>query len=406
MADDPRRHSRGDRAAQDQLIAQSANWDVLGGVNFRKGCYTGQEIIARMQYLGRLKERLFAFHADAATIPAGARVFGPAFGDQAVRHRRQCGAGPGRRQRPPRRRPARCRRSAAGSTSTRRTARARAACSALRRAARRAPARPRRDLQNTERDVPCADRARRASARTPSSSPPIATSIMRARRRRPRGGPKAGSRAAISTPAERGSRSRAPAATRSSPMSASRDCATRARRRAARSSRASSADALAPAESVAVGQRIGRGVQRLQPASRATSRPRAGVRTAPPASRALGRAFTASPTPRSMRRGRRSCGRRRRSPRGARDPATDIEALFAILADRTPRAGRAAARHRRFARMGAAAVLALHRRRRRGLRHALLDDRHARPRRRRALRRAHVRSGGQSRSARSTSASR
>jgi folate-binding protein YgfZ len=35
---------------QDQLIAQSAK-DVLGGVNFRKGCYTGQEIIARMQYL-------------------------------------------------------------------------------------------------------------------------------------------------------------------------------------------------------------------------------------------------------------------------------------------------------------------------------------------------------------------
>ena len=38
---------------QDQLVAQSGNWDVLGGVNFRKGCYTGQEIIARTQYLGR-----------------------------------------------------------------------------------------------------------------------------------------------------------------------------------------------------------------------------------------------------------------------------------------------------------------------------------------------------------------
>jgi tRNA-modifying protein YgfZ len=64
---------------QDQLIAQSANWDVLGGVNFRKGCYTGQEIIARMQYLGRQKERLYAFHADSAAVT---RVFGPAFGDQ------------------------------------------------------------------------------------------------------------------------------------------------------------------------------------------------------------------------------------------------------------------------------------------------------------------------------------
>ena len=69
-------------STQDQLIAQSANWDVLGGVNFRKGCYAGQEIIARMQYLGKLKERLYLLHADAATIPAGERVFAPSFADQ------------------------------------------------------------------------------------------------------------------------------------------------------------------------------------------------------------------------------------------------------------------------------------------------------------------------------------
>ena len=68
---------------QDQFIAQAANWDVLGGVNFRKGCYTGQEIIARMQYLGKLKERLFAFHADPDSIAPGTRVCGPAFGGQA-----------------------------------------------------------------------------------------------------------------------------------------------------------------------------------------------------------------------------------------------------------------------------------------------------------------------------------
>jgi tRNA-modifying protein YgfZ len=68
---------------QDRLIAQVANWDVLGGVSFRKGCYTGQEIIARMQYLGRQKERLFAFHADTVAVAAGARVFVHGFGDQA-----------------------------------------------------------------------------------------------------------------------------------------------------------------------------------------------------------------------------------------------------------------------------------------------------------------------------------
>jgi folate-binding protein YgfZ len=68
---------------QDQFVAQMANWDVLGGLDFAKGCYTGQEIIARMQYLGRLKERLFAFHTDAEGVLAGTRVYGPAFGDQA-----------------------------------------------------------------------------------------------------------------------------------------------------------------------------------------------------------------------------------------------------------------------------------------------------------------------------------
>ncbi len=67
---------------QDRFIAQTANWDVLGGVNFHKGCYTGQEIIARMHYLGRLKERLFAFHAPEASVAPGARLFSSAFGDQ------------------------------------------------------------------------------------------------------------------------------------------------------------------------------------------------------------------------------------------------------------------------------------------------------------------------------------
>ena len=42
------------------------NWDALGGINFQKGCYPGQEIVARMRYLGRLKERLYGFHV--ATI--------------------------------------------------------------------------------------------------------------------------------------------------------------------------------------------------------------------------------------------------------------------------------------------------------------------------------------------------
>ncbi|HEV8503568.1 MAG TPA: folate-binding protein [Casimicrobiaceae bacterium] len=59
------------QATSDLLIAQGANFELVGGVDFRKGCYPGQEIIARMQYLGRLKERLRAFHADAPAIAAG-----------------------------------------------------------------------------------------------------------------------------------------------------------------------------------------------------------------------------------------------------------------------------------------------------------------------------------------------
>lgn len=69
-------------ATQDAFVAQTANWDLLGGVDFQKGCYTGQEIIARMQYLGRLKERTFLFHAEATGIAAGTRIFSAAFGDQ------------------------------------------------------------------------------------------------------------------------------------------------------------------------------------------------------------------------------------------------------------------------------------------------------------------------------------
>lgn len=72
-----------DSATQDLFVAQTTNWDVLGGVSFQKGCYPGQEIVARMQYLGRLKERLQLFHVDADFIAPGTKLYGSAFGDQA-----------------------------------------------------------------------------------------------------------------------------------------------------------------------------------------------------------------------------------------------------------------------------------------------------------------------------------
>ena len=69
-------------ATQDQFIPQMINWDALGGVSFEKGCYAGQEIVARTQYLGRLKERLVLAHVDAAAPSPGARGFSASFGDQ------------------------------------------------------------------------------------------------------------------------------------------------------------------------------------------------------------------------------------------------------------------------------------------------------------------------------------
>jgi hypothetical protein len=67
----------------DQFVPQMANWDALDGVSFQKGCYTGQEVVARTQYLGRLKQRLVLAHVDG-TVPApGDRLYSPAFDDQA-----------------------------------------------------------------------------------------------------------------------------------------------------------------------------------------------------------------------------------------------------------------------------------------------------------------------------------
>ncbi len=48
-------------ATQDEWIPQMLNWDLVGGISFKKGCYTGQEIVARTHYLGKVKRRLLRF---------------------------------------------------------------------------------------------------------------------------------------------------------------------------------------------------------------------------------------------------------------------------------------------------------------------------------------------------------
>jgi len=61
-------------ATVDQFVPQMVNFELLGGVNFKKGCYPGQEIVARSQYLGKLKRRT-ALATIAAAAKAGDEVF-------------------------------------------------------------------------------------------------------------------------------------------------------------------------------------------------------------------------------------------------------------------------------------------------------------------------------------------
>jgi len=69
-------------ATQDEFVAQMLNFELLGGVNFQKG-YPGQEIVARTQYLGKLKKRMYLAHIDTTEAPGpGNDLFAPEFGDQ------------------------------------------------------------------------------------------------------------------------------------------------------------------------------------------------------------------------------------------------------------------------------------------------------------------------------------
>jgi folate-binding protein YgfZ len=52
-----------------QFVPQMLNYELVGGVDFRKGCYPGQEVVARSQYLGKLKRRAFLLAGDAAMAP-------------------------------------------------------------------------------------------------------------------------------------------------------------------------------------------------------------------------------------------------------------------------------------------------------------------------------------------------
>jgi len=64
-------------ATIEAFVPQMVNLDLIGGISFKKGCYTGQEIVARTHYLGKVKRRTYLAHVEAPELPqAGDQVFG------------------------------------------------------------------------------------------------------------------------------------------------------------------------------------------------------------------------------------------------------------------------------------------------------------------------------------------
>jgi len=63
-------------AAKDEFTPHDLNYPLLNAVSFKKGCYTGQEIVARMQYLGKLKQSLYRLRFQAPQLPLpGEKLF-------------------------------------------------------------------------------------------------------------------------------------------------------------------------------------------------------------------------------------------------------------------------------------------------------------------------------------------
>ena len=75
------------------FVPQMLNYESIGGVNFKKGCYPGQEIVARSQFRGTLKRRTYVVSADAQ-VEAGQEVFAANDAEQPVGTVVQAAPGP------------------------------------------------------------------------------------------------------------------------------------------------------------------------------------------------------------------------------------------------------------------------------------------------------------------------
>ena len=70
-------------ATLEAFVPQMLNFEVIGGVNFKKGCYPGQEVVARMHYLGKASRRMYLAHLDAAVeAKAGDALFSSVSAEQ------------------------------------------------------------------------------------------------------------------------------------------------------------------------------------------------------------------------------------------------------------------------------------------------------------------------------------
>lgn len=69
-------------ATKEEFVPQMADFEKIGGVSFHKGCYPGQEIVARTQYLGKVKRHLYRVTSDQALLP-GTDLHSPDNPDQA-----------------------------------------------------------------------------------------------------------------------------------------------------------------------------------------------------------------------------------------------------------------------------------------------------------------------------------
>lgn len=70
-------------ATREEFVPQMADLEKLGGVSFHKGCYPGQEVVARTQYLGKVKRHLYRLKSAQPLVP-GEELHSPASPDQSA----------------------------------------------------------------------------------------------------------------------------------------------------------------------------------------------------------------------------------------------------------------------------------------------------------------------------------